>query len=510
MKKLIFVLFFFILAISFSLNAQQKPVGYCGTTVEDQYFIKERMLANREYFKNQPLPRPEAITYIPIRYFLVAKDDGTGRITDEKVYENLCGINKIYITQNLSFYLKEIKYINNTSMWENGSASLSAQRINQFNLQNKNAVNVFCVNVANGSELGVLAFYNRVNDYIVCGNPHVIPNGTTLAHEIGHYFSLNHTFYGWENDDYNTITMNCTKTTPMSTSTGILVEYVDRNKTVGTQKQCYLSADGFCDTPADYNLGFGWNGCTYSGCAKDPDEVKLNPDEKNIMSYFLDCLEYFSEEQKDAILKDLNSAKRNFLRSSVYTPKLDLAGSVNYISPKIGEIVAGYNEVKFEWAAVPDAEFYFVTIGGNPTFTLYPQSFKTARTDTVITNLRKSSSIYWKVYPVNANSFCMKGATVNFKTPAFGVATNEVLKNKISISNIVQSGSDVEFIINSDYPDNIQIQLQNSIGQNLNSIKYQIEAGSQSISIPNCIPGIYTYNIDNKNSRLKSGKIVLY
>ena len=43
-----------------------------------------------------------------------------------------------------------------------------------------------------------------------------------------------------------------------------------------------------------------------------------------------------------------------------------------------------------------------------------------------------------------------------------------------------------------------------------NSIKYQIEAGSQSISISNCIPGIYTYNIDNKNSRLKSGKIVLY
>ena len=63
MKKLIFVLPFLILVISFSLNAQQKPVGFCGTTVEDQYFIKERMLANREYFKNNPLPRPEALTY---------------------------------------------------------------------------------------------------------------------------------------------------------------------------------------------------------------------------------------------------------------------------------------------------------------------------------------------------------------------------------------------------------------------------------------------------------------
>ena len=40
------------------------------------------------------------------------------------------------------------------------------------------------------------------------------------------------------------------------------------------------SGDFLCDTPADYNLGFGWNNCNYTGGAMDPNGILLNPDEK--------------------------------------------------------------------------------------------------------------------------------------------------------------------------------------------------------------------------------------
>ena len=138
-------------------------------------------------------------------------------------------------------------------------------------------------------------------------------NGTTIAHELGHFFSLAHTFFGWEGNTYN-----CSLPTPTVTPSGVLVEYVSRTKMFNNQLLCKVAADGFCDTQADYNLGFGWPssaGCVYSGCAKDPDNVPLDPDEKNIMSYFLSCLEYFSEEQKEAILLDYLSSKRSSLRT---------------------------------------------------------------------------------------------------------------------------------------------------------------------------------------------------
>lgn len=68
---------------------------------------------------------------------------------------------------------------------------------------------------------------------------------------------------------------------------------------------CNQSADGFCDTPADYNLGFGFQGpgCVYTGCAKDPDNVKLDPNEANLMSYFWIVLKTFQKNKKQLLQK---------------------------------------------------------------------------------------------------------------------------------------------------------------------------------------------------------------
>ena len=508
MNKIYFyITVFFVIGYANVGTSQSKMVGICGCTAEEQEQIKLRMLENRETFKNQTILRPESITYIPITYHLVAKSDGTGRIALRRVFENLCAINKIYATQNLGFYLKEVKSPNNTSVYENPTGALGAQTIKNWRTQNPNSVNIFCASIANPAEPGVLAFYNPNGDYIVTENNQVSSNGTTLAHELGHFFSLAHTFFGWEGNTYN-----CSLPTPTVTPSGVLVEYVSRTKMFNNQLLCKVAADGFCDTQADYNLGFGWPssaGCVYSGCAKDPDNVPLDPDEKNIMSYFLSCLEYFSEEQKEAILLDYLSSKRSSLRTISYTTKHDLTGTLNYLTPSKNQTVSGYNSVLLSWEPMPNAESYLLEIAENSALTLNSRAFLLKRTDTTFTDLKKNTNYYWRVYPMNQNSFCSSGATINFRTPSFGVAIQETAAEKLKISFLTSSNNAAQLYLQSSSTGHAKLIIQNIVGATLKNSNVDLDLKNQIIDIENCVPGVYTYSIQQENEVLKIGKLII-
>ncbi|MFZ1256021.1 MAG: hypothetical protein WAR77_06680, partial [Saprospiraceae bacterium] len=349
------ILSLFLTASGFS----QQLLGTCGSSLEDNLLIKQRMLENRAEWQGKLIQRGGAPSYVPVRYWLVARADGTGRLPFKNVIDNLCALNKIYASLNMVFYLKETVNWDNQFVFDDPTSTLGQAYINQKMQTNKNAINIFTANVANASDLGVLAFYRPQGDYVVSNKLYVSSNGTTLAHELGHYFSLAHTFVGWENDKYDELTMSCSKPTPILIGGGFLVEYVDRNKpgTNPSKKNCQEAADGFCDTPADYNLGLGFQGpgCVYTGCAKDPDNVKLDPDELNLMSYFLNCIKQFSTEQGDAIVKDYVSSGRNYLRNPVYTPKPEITDQVNYNYPNANTAPLGYDTVYFDWDDVPNA-----------------------------------------------------------------------------------------------------------------------------------------------------------
>ncbi|MFN8330013.1 MAG: hypothetical protein U0T81_02150 [Saprospiraceae bacterium] len=106
----------------------------------------------------------------------------------------------------------------------------------------------------------------------------------TLSHEIGHYFSLT-----IPSSDGKPILMTA-QCQPLTTlpqrPEGIGRICRSREAIFKQQLHCNVSADGFCDTPADYNLGFGFNGCKYSAALKDPDDVPPILMAFNIMSYF--------------------------------------------------------------------------------------------------------------------------------------------------------------------------------------------------------------------------------
>ncbi len=94
---------------------------------------------------------------------------------------------------------------------------------------------------------------------------------STLAHELGHYFTLPHTHHG-----------------------GPIEQFVNYD--------CGHTGDGFCDTPADPGPNF----CTLMGCADfqcttptDPLGVAYQPDQSLLMSDYRNCQPFrFSDEQK--------------------------------------------------------------------------------------------------------------------------------------------------------------------------------------------------------------------
>jgi hypothetical protein len=383
-------------------------------------------------------------------------------------------------------------------------------------LSNKNAVNIFVANIARASDPNVLAFYNPQGDYIVSNKLYIVSNCTTIGHEIGHFFSLAHTFYGWESTVYDDITLKCTKTTPTSVNLGggntVLVEYADRNKPgfPSSRKHCEQAADGFCDTPPDYNLGLGFPGpgCTYTGCAKDPDEVKIDPDETNLMSYFLSCIKSFSQEQKDAIIKDILSVKRSYLRLIPYTAKQEIGDQVNYITPTPAIPALGYDNIVFDWEDVPNAEYYIFDIAENTGFNLNPKTFILTHSDTVLTNLKRNANYYWRVTPYNTNSFCVVPKIITFRTPNWTVSSENIEDPTMSAYVSQANENNLNLFIRSESEKNVIVQILNVNGQILSSNTKQLISGSNSHFIQLDAPGLYFYRIISEKNKQNSGKFI--
>jgi Metallo-peptidase family M12 len=340
MKKTTILLLLSFFLGPLSINAQNSAFHHsCGTSIETQEVLFKNMVELRNRYPNVAASR--AIAYIPVWFHMVAKTDGTGRTTEANVAEMLCEWNKIYTANalDIQFYIKGFTKINYDALY-NGPQSFDGS--NRMAATKKaDGMNVYLVNNAGtGTEPAgsiILAYYaNRqtttdaeyASDWIVCSNSQVnASNATTIAHESGHFFTLSHTFYGWENGPF--VPTSAAPCAPASINFNGRVIPVEKVVRTGTSKNCDVAGDGFCDTPEDYNFGFGATSCSYSSIAKDPQCVSVNPDETNLMGYFLGCLKIFSAEQKAAIRNNyLNHAKRAYLRTGNITPPVN--GSYPY------------------------------------------------------------------------------------------------------------------------------------------------------------------------------------
>ncbi|QMW00875.1 GEVED domain-containing protein [Spirosoma foliorum] len=261
------------------LAGQSRAQAICGIPqlTDDQLIWQEKLLAHKH---SLPAGRRAAqLQYIPIRFHVVRQNDGTGGADIASLNQALVLINQLYQPINIAFYLcgKLPHYINNTALfdYDNTEESLLSNANDV-----SNAINVYLVNTLTyaGSEVTGYAYYpnaqattNRVflkasqlTDY-------------TLAHELGHYFNLYHTF---QNNQSSTIA-----------NRELVIRPGDALQGRPFGPNCTTAGDFVCDTPADpYGLtGATLSGCSYTGTSKDANGDLFNPLIANIMSYYFSC-----------------------------------------------------------------------------------------------------------------------------------------------------------------------------------------------------------------------------
>lgn len=531
------LLLFFVLILPFftplSIEAQTQPRAIsCGTGTEDLHFIYENMMELRARHTNTLQVRG-AVAYVPVCFHLVAKTDGTGRVNETKLLDMIDQWNKTYAANNLElqFYIKYLNNVNNDALFDAPRALSGANKA--FTVRKSDALNIFiCGTADDGTSPNstTLAYYiNRFSsddapyaaDWVVMRYQEATrENSSTVEHEVGHLFGLPHTFNGFECTPFSpTQAAPCV---PLSVNCNGRNYVVEKAARTGADANCSSAGDGFCDTEPDYNFGFtqgtDWrntnNPCVYNGIAKDPTCVAVNPDEKNLMGYYIGCENKFSPLQVAAMRNDYtNNFYRKYLRDGNVAQSTAPVGEAILQTPSNNNATEGYTKVDFDWSDVPGAYGYifevstFASFTGNvKRFVVYSSNLTLDSKNVGSAFLTANRGYYWQVRAfgryVTGTNFAVSNkfttGSVNAVTEIKGVADFTVSPNPVSTAQAV------ELRLTADKSFDAVAKWQNLAGQVVKSEKLRFETGlnAQLLDIVNLNPGMYILSLESETGVL--------
>ena len=503
----------FILTASLLLGTAvvaQQSSGTCGTTFEDQLASRPRLRENLVSIESGSYVNDRTIQYVPIFFHLVGDASGNGKHKERLVLDQLCKLNIAYAPMDIRFYLSPhptqglFDYsINNEGVYTTQSNTTLMQ-----NRRHPNALNVYVVNAAesgNNQPGTTLAYYSTQRDWIVSRKDQINGNANngTLPHEIGHFFSLNHTFFGYESNSFG----------PNDPTWPVAPVFAPNGGGVTTERQngsnCMTAADEICDTPPDYNFGFEQGDCNaYNAGGKDPLGTLVDPMENNFMSYFSGCSNYvFTAQQQAAILADRSSASRNYL-DNTYLPVADnIDTPIDFlVGPTNAGTVTNYNQVLLEWNPVVGATHYLLEIDiTNAYATANAQTFVLTGTSKLLTNLLPNKKYFWRVRPFNTYVTCATAKQFSLITPST-TATNDIagLSAWQLSPNPVSVGETFHLAVNADNGFEAAVRIIDAAGrQAYNQTNLQFAAGETvtDISVANLQNGLYFVVLENSQGR---------
>jgi len=247
--------------------------------------------AKLEVYKNKILEKSLDVDSVAVAFHII--NDAIQVSTIEKEIRFL---NKYFADANIFFFscgeptlrAGQISYD-----YEQGDA------LNQ-KYQIPNTINVYYVQVAEdleGNQLCGYAYFPGIpasqRYAIIASDPYCLAGGSTLAHELGHFYGLPHTHsvQGGE-------------------------ELVDGSN-------CRTAGDGFCDTPADPNLNSDEaiiRDCIYLGDQRDASGDLYMPNVNNLMSYAPPvCTNEFSIEQL-ALVRLVHEFENSYILDNCVLP----------------------------------------------------------------------------------------------------------------------------------------------------------------------------------------------
>jgi len=390
--KQVFVLSTLLLVFAQAVTAQNANLNPCGTTDVPENiarWIQEKQEHPTDYRSQMP-----ATVYIPIQFHLVGTTEGTGFYPAADVFRLLCDVNEQYLPVGFHFYnYNEFDYIYNSNYYIH-DYDAGENMMDDYNVNG--AVNVYIVD----DPAGNCGYFSWGGNAVAIAKSCADAGETTLAHELGHFFFLPHTFRGWEG----------------RWEDGVLVDPLpngQRERVNGSN--CASTGDFFCDTPADY-LSYRWQ-CPYTGILNDPNGTPIDPDETLYMSYAYDaCTRRFSEQQINTMIAGLFEERSELLDHPI--PNAEEVGNTYLFYPGSGSMEVNPNHVLIKWSQTPGATTYYVEVM-QYTDIVNGTNFKGYVNATEITlQLDPGVPYYFTIQPLNPGNTCGGRITGNFVTAA--------------------------------------------------------------------------------------------
>ncbi len=499
-KKLLLALAL-IFGITPLMNAQEIETP-CGTVGEFAELVTQRLLENKAALRAGKVPEGRAIEYVPIRFHIVGRSDGSGKIQESRVFDQLCALNEDYLPVEIQFYLSVgsdgslFNYIENTTVFDSPGSAAGKLFMSQAKVNN--AVNIFIPNNAStgGGGLGVtLGYYDPQSDWIVVRKANIGAGDVTMPHEMGHFLSLPHPHNGWDQRPYDP-DLDGTPA-PVISIGGVATENADGSN-------CETAGDFICDTPADYN-GFGQSGCIYNGGALDPQGEPIDPEELLYMGYYLNCPVdnyFFSEDQMDLMTADLYSSQRDYIRPGI-TPNLTaVTNAPELVSPMSASTVSGYQNVMLDWETIPGADYYFLEVDNLPNFsTANVQKYVITGNSSANLNLQASTTYFWRVTALNAYSSCGGvSSSRSFITDDVAVNVQEItaINTWTAFPNPTTGQSELNINVEANNAFEANVRLLNVGGQMVQDLGIRAFAnGSNSftVNVADLPQGVYTISM---------------
>ncbi len=472
------------------INAQEydkssfNPCGYTGKSTWLEHYQ-----AHPELF--QQTQKENVTTYLPITVTNVGNDDSTGFYNITSLLNAICQLNEDYKPVNMQFYLsQEIRWLKSTAL-NNAKTFDISQGLYDYNVDNT----INCYVVTNAAGNCGFDWYGG----IVLNKGCIGTGDHTWSHEMGHDLSLPHTFVGWEGMKFD-----ATKPAPFKVG--------NRNVEFADSTNCKKSADGFCDTPADY-ISDRWtcNSDKKSVELIDPNGKKFRADGRFYMSYANDaCMDRFSPDQMTAMRANANSEKFNFQNPNlVVIPAVKDA--VQYISPIDTALVNPAADVVLKWKKVPNAKYYYIQLSRFTGFDITTVRQMVKDTFLRVKNLEKGKKYYWRVKPFNDFSACGNFSTKQvFQTQALSDVTNlEAFESILVYPTLIGEQQTVTVRMDLKYPTQLKARVVNINGQILKSATWDLGVGlqEQSFDFSEYPKGMYFVQLSYENG-LFSQKIV--
>lgn len=445
------------IALLLTLNLGAQHTEPCGTPP-----IKSEWLKNYQANPDAYAKGGDTTLYVPVTVHVVGTDIGTGYYPTEDIFRTFCQMNVDFEPVGVRFYIEgDLNYINNSIWYAHNDFVVGYEM-----MQENNIPGTFNCYITEGAA-GAGGYYSPVWDAVALSIGNLdLPTWHTWTHEAGHYFTLMHTFLGWESIDYS---LNEPTPEEVNGWGTIPVERVDGSN-------CTEASDGFCDTPPDY-LSSTFN-CDSMGFSlqlqKDPDSIFFRSDGGNYMSYSNGiCNSYFSQEQQDAMRANLVNDRQYLLTNQdvIDVPATEVS---TLLEPANGETITEVPTL--QWTSAENANRYYYEINRLASF---PTSLRVkegivSETSVVVYGLDENKNYHWRVRAFNTTYPCEgEFASSSFMTGE-GIFTDvqsaEALDDLVVYPNILSAGRTARLEMNLNSPTDIQIHLLDMNGRAINTL----------------------------------------